>query len=226
MASWPRIPSQHILLVTRLIAATVLGAEIVLRTMRARSYDIPYFDYLLPLAGLLGVLCLQNGQLPLLGLRLSPNKGWLYWCRFTLWTGLILGALLLAAVGIVWLSTGKMELRHMPRAPLSIDAILWACVHAPLYEEVLYRALLTVAVFPLLGFRGTIIAGGLIFGLAHILGGNPGLDNQVAGFILGWAFLRGGSILVPMAMHATGNLCALLAQAAAYHWLPLVPSNA
>lgn len=35
-----------------------------------------------------------------------------------------------------------------------------------------------------------------------------------------WAFLRSGTILVPLAMHSAGNLMALLAQVANWYWLP------
>ena len=38
----------------------------------------------------------------------------------------------------------------------------------------------------------------------------PGPDNLIAGFFLAWAFLKSGSIIVPLALHALGNLCALV----------------
>ena len=54
-------------------------------------------------------------------------------------------------------------------------------------------------------------ASGLLFGGLHVLYGNPGPDNLVAGFFLAWAILKSGSILVPLALHALGNLCVIAA---------------
>jgi membrane protease YdiL (CAAX protease family) len=88
-----------------------------------------------------------------------------------------------------------------------------------LLEEVVYRALLTAAVFPLAGQRGTIVVSGIVFASIHLIGGNPGPDNQIAGFLLEWAFLRSGTILVPVALHAAGNLIALGLHVAAWRWL-------
>jgi uncharacterized protein len=86
------------------------------------------------------------------------------------------------------------------------------CISAPVHEELVYRVLLTVALLPLLGFYGTVIAGGIIFAMIHVLGGNPGADNVIAGFFLQWAYMRSGTLLVPLAMHASGNAIALSAQ--------------
>jgi len=69
------------------------------------------------------------------------------------------------------------------------------------------------------GERGTILASGLVFALIHILRGNASPENQIAGFLLEWAFLRSGTILVPIAMHSAGNLIALGFQVGGWYWL-------
>ena len=94
--------------------------------------------------------------------------------------------------------------RTMP----TMDAFIRMCISAPFRKKSFSEALLTVAVLPSLGELGTILLGGVIFSLVHVLGGNPGPDNQIAGFMLGWAFLKSRTILVPIAMHAAGNLIA------------------
>ena len=158
--------------------------------------------------GLLASLILSDGNSAAHGIVLRPREGWRFWIRFTL---LLAGAILLLCIvcaAVFWSIGRPMQLpkrdpSHWP------DAIYWMCLRAPLHEEIVYRVLLTVALLPLLGSRGTIVAGGILFGLMHVLGGNPGPDNLVAGFFLQWAYLRSGTVLVPLAMHAGGNAIAL-----------------
>jgi membrane protease YdiL (CAAX protease family) len=162
---------------------------------------------LLVLVGLVTILCINDGEAPLLGLKLSPVQGWYYWVRVACWFGLAI-ALLLAVCSGVFL-VGGWEIPTPPKPGNFGLALFWMCCYAPLVEELVYRSLLTAAVLPLAGQRGAIIASGILFAAIHIIGGNPGPDNQIAGFLLEWALLRSGTILVPMGMHAAGNLIAL-----------------
>jgi len=172
---------------------------------------------LLALAGLAAVLCIHDGEAPLLGFRLAPLQGWLYWVRTALWFGAAI-ALLLVVCSAFWILVGWQI--PLPPQPTNLAMkLFWMCCYAPLVEEVVFRSLLTAAVYPLLGERGTIVASGVVFALIHVIGGNPGPDNQVAGFLLEWAFLRSGTILVPLAMHAAGNLIAFGVHIASWHWL-------
>ena len=57
---------------------------------------------------------------------------------------------------------------------------------------------------------------GMVRGVV-LISGKP--DNFIAGFFLTWAYLKGGSLAVPVVLHALGNLCAVAAQAAAWHWM-------
>jgi membrane protease YdiL (CAAX protease family) len=59
---------------------------------------------------------------------------------------------------------------------------------------------------------------GITFGMLHILNGNAAADNMVAGFFLGWAFLKSGSIVVPIVLHSLGNLCVLASWVATWYW--------
>jgi membrane protease YdiL (CAAX protease family) len=131
--------------------------------------------------------------------------------------GLVIGAVAIAVVPILyfWGITPllpQVSTQHLP------GYFLFVCIYAPLVEEVIYRSLLAAAIEPTFGSTGTIIAGGVIFAAAHVVNGNPGPDNQIAGFLLMWAFLRSGTILVPLAMHAAGNMVAVMVHVAAGVW--------
>lgn len=178
-------------------------------------------DPLLALGGLAAVLCIQDGEAPLLGLRSAPIQGWYYWVRMALWFGAAI-ALLLVVFSAFWILAGWPI--PLPPQPTNLAMTLFRmCVYAPLVEEMVFRSLLTAGVLPLLGQRGTIVASGVVFALIHVIGGNPGPDNQVAGFLLEWAFLRSGTILVPLAMHSAGNLIAVGIHIASWHWLSSAP---
>ncbi len=180
---------------------------------------MPDLAPLLPLGGLIAVLCVSDGPPPLLGLKRAPIQGWGYWCRIALWFG---GAILLLSLvvgGFFWLNGWTIPYRRLDPQD-SVPVFVAICLYAPLAEEVVYRALLAVAVAPTFGHWGTIIASGVVFALLHVLYGNPGPDNFVAGFLLMWAFLKSGTILVPLAMHAAGNGIALGSHIVNWYWLP------
>ena len=59
----------------------------------------------------------------------------------------------------------------------------------------------------------------MLFGLLHVVYGNPGPDNLVAGFFLAWSFLKSGTIVVPVVLHSLGNACVFVAQVVTWYWL-------
>ncbi len=168
---------------------------------------------ILALTGLVAVLCCGNGDVPELGLQLMPLQGWRYWCRVAIQFGLFI-ALLLAIYVAVVLSLGRGFESLVYRVGSVPESFVRMCVVAPVAEEIIFRALLTVAVLSSLGERGTIAVSGIIFAAIHILGGNASPENQIAGFLLAWAFLKSRTILVPIAFHFGGNLFALAGQIA------------
>ena len=205
-------------------AASIAVALVVLLYVASRfpgwlppEWFFQLTEPLLALAGVAAVLCIHDGEAPLLGLRSSPIQGWRYWVRIALWFGAAI-ALLLVVCSAFWILVGWQI--PLPPRPTNLPMKLFLmCVYAPLVEELVFRSLLTAALLPLIGDRGTIVASGVVFALIHVIGGNPGPDNQVAGFLLEWTFLRSGTILVPMAMHAAGNLIAFGIHVASWHWL-------
>jgi uncharacterized protein len=162
------------------------------------------------------VLCLEGGTAPALGLKLRPAQGWAYWVRLACWFGLAIIAITLVAVGLLWAAGRSVPIPR--RSPAHFAARLFGyCIFAPVVEELVYRAFLTHALAEKMSDRGLIATSGVVFGLVHVLYGNPAPDNLVAGFLLQWSFLKSGTILVPMAMHCAGNAIALISQVVNWH---------
>lgn len=197
------------------IAASVLLLELLALIIEVRfpgllpvEWSLGLAEPLLVLTGLVALLCVNDGEAPLLGMRLRPVQGWLYWFRIALRFGAAIVLLLIICSGAYFFAGWEVPL---PPRPMHIPRkLFWMCLYAPLVEEVVYRSLLTAATYPWAGERGAIIASGVVFAAIHVIAGNPGPDNLLAGFLLEWAFLRSRTILVPMAMHSAGNLAALV----------------
>ena len=187
---------------------------VVLHVVQIR-YPMGLDIAVLGLTGLVAVMCLNNGEVDSLRMRLAPIQGWWYWWRLAFLFGFWIGIALVAYAGI-WMLLGK-ELPVVRTAP-GVEEFLWMCVHAPVTEEVIYRVLLIAAVLPTVGERGSIVVSGVLFALIHILSGRASPENQLAGFMLAWAYLKSGTILVPIAMHSGGNLIALGSQVAGWYW--------
>ena len=94
---------------------------------------------------------------------------------------------------------------------------------APIAEETLFRGVATTAWVRSLGVRQGILRGALFFAVAHILligGANVGdaLALAAVGFagrlpialVLGWVFVRRGSIYASIGLHATFNAILLI----------------
>lgn len=197
----------------RLLAMAVVVLDVV-----EIRFPLGFESPLLALTGLVGVLCLSDGHVPLLGLRSSPINGWRSWCRLGLICFLGLAVLLTAYAGVWWMLGWKLPIY---RTPPSLRSLIWMCLYAPVVEETIYRSLLAVALTPTIGVRGTIVVSGLIFAWIHVLRGNPSPENLIGGLILAWAFFRSGTILVPITLHSAGNFFALAGQVAGWYWFPV-----
>jgi membrane protease YdiL (CAAX protease family) len=89
--------------------------------------------------------------------------------------------------------------------PSTHGSVLSYVLRPSIEEELLFRFLLCGTLLGHVSMRANIAINGVVFALVHIVLGGIGPDSAVAGFILAWAFLRSGSIVVPIAMHAAGN---------------------
>lgn len=126
-----------------------------------------------------------------------------------------LGAVAFAA----WALSDKPLSKHLLAKQNLLPALVPMCILAPLLEESLYRAVLCVGVGASLGDRWAIVASGVAFALLHVLYGNPSPESLLGGFVLAWAYLRSGSLFVPLLLHAGGNALVWLAHVGANAFL-------
>ena len=195
--------------------ARVIAITVVTFSLIETHYRIGISFSILALVGIVSILSLDQGSSVALGFIPRPVQGWGYWFRLALWFALVIGVVSLAGFIIFRVNGWTIPIY---KTPPSIGMLIVMCIDAPVSEEILFRSLLTLAILPALGEWGTILAGGLLFSLLHVLSGNPGPDNQIAGFMLGWTFIKSKTILVPLAMHSGGNLIALGIQIAAWYF--------
>lgn len=169
-----------------------------------------------------GIVALAHRDKESFGFRLSPLQGWLYWAKVTI----VLGAFFL--IVIVAFAAVFLGLLHYSIPPscfyLSHSSQIWPlfvsmCVIAPTTEEIVFRLALCIPVTTWLGPKTAIAISGIIFAAVHVMGGNPGPDNLLAGFFLAWAFLKSGTLTVPMALHCLGNFCAFAYQVFCFYWI-------
>jgi membrane protease YdiL (CAAX protease family) len=162
------------------------------------------------------LLLIARGDRQSLGLTPRPLQPWSYWCRVTL----LIGGIMLVPIGVFSALVLMLDWPvAIPRMhPDSVPRVFCGmCVIAPLSEEAIYRVVLCAPLAAAFGNRITILVSGVVFGLLHVVYGNPGPDNLVAGFFLGWAYLKSGTIVVPLAWHSLGNVVALGAQVINWH---------
>jgi len=154
-----------------------------------------------------------------LGLRLAPIQGWKYWFTAAVILGAIvaltcLSAWLCALVLGIHIFVPQIDPSYPPVRAWLVDALLLA----PVLEEFVYRFALCVPIVGRVGPLWTIVLSGTMFAFAHWVIGNPGPDNFVAGFVLAWAFLKSGTLLVPIILHFAGNLCVFAFGVLMFYW--------
>jgi membrane protease YdiL (CAAX protease family) len=167
-----------------------------------------YLVRALPAIAALGILlALVHFDRGSLGLRLRPVQGWGYWVK----AGLAIGGIVFAIIGlaVIVLRLGwDLDLLALP-AYFSLDwyvsTLLDRLLGAPIVEELIYRLALLAPLLALAGRAVTIVVSGLVFAGLHVVYGTPGPDNLVAGFFLGWAYLKSESLAIPILLHAIGN---------------------
>jgi membrane protease YdiL (CAAX protease family) len=157
------------------------------------------------------------------GFRLAPLQGWMFWVIVAATVGAVLFVALVAAA-IVFAALGS----NLPEPGLIHSSQIWPlfigmCVVWPLFEEVIYRLVFCPPCAALLGARTCIVLNGLVFAGLHFLYGNAHLENLVGGFILSWAFLKSGTLIIPIALHAGGNFFAFLLNVGYFWWLGSLP---
>lgn len=179
--------------------------------------------------GLVRLLVVGTGALTWqdLGLR-RPERG--------LWRELLYGGVLAVPVlylsGLVALLLGSVMATPAPPLPPARDPLghvlnlVGGAVVAPIAEEIFFRGFATTAWLRRAGPAAAIVRGALFFAVAHVLtvGGETfaeGLERAVfafvvrlpVAFVLGWLYVRRGSLLAAIGCHAVFNGLPLLALA-------------
>ena len=135
---------------------------------------------------------------------------------------LIVGGLAIAGLAVCWLVL-RLEGWTLSYSPTTFggprDAAayaLTAVVLAPIVEEIVYRGVVYPRLRAAWGPRRAIAASGLAFWVVHwaARGSITSPHHLAAGWLLGWARERTGSLLAPTLLHALGNLALLLADIA------------
>ena len=189
-----------------MIGVMFIGLDVLLVALKAG-------DPLRLCVGILAIVSLgylAGWDRPTLGWRLKAAQGSRYWAKAALLMGGIILAAVVVAAGVY------LAVVRDPR-PLSSFRLfqepsqfwrwgLHACLVAPVTEELFYRFTLCTAVAAVARPWVVIAASGVAFAGLHVLYGNPGVDNCLAGLLLAWAYLKSGSLLVPLLLHSAGNL--------------------
>jgi membrane protease YdiL (CAAX protease family) len=170
-----------------------------------------------PALAALGLLFwLSRGRPRSLGIRVHPAQGWRYWVVPSAIAG---GGVLLASLIYFLLFPGeRSRLAEYGQVIADYgvwDRVVFSCLETPLLEEAVYRVILCASLVTAIGRVPTVLVSGVVFASLHFVYGNPGPDNAVAGFVLGWAYLKSESVTVPIIMHGCGNLVAIGVQLAA-----------
>jgi membrane protease YdiL (CAAX protease family) len=204
-------------MITCAIGLAAIASDLIL------VWRLPYPEsidgrWLIAVVVLAAYLQLVGGDLASVGLTMKPIQGWCYWVRATL----VIGLMVLCCIGVglsVWLLMGRKLPIYTISPDSAVSVFFSMCVFAPVLEEAIYRLALCV---PFAGFsrpQTAIVISGLVFGALHVIYGNPSPENLVGGLFLAWAYLKSGSIYVPLLLHGLGNLVAWAAQLAAWYWL-------
>ena len=170
------------------------------------------------LVGFAIAIYFSNNDHKSLGLRASPVQGWLPWITISLKIGSVVAVCIIAGFG-AWVATGHPPRLHATEPSLIGSRFVHMCFVAPVIEESIYRVSACGLIAAIVGHRQTIAINGILFGALHVWYGNPSPENLVGGFFLAWSYLKSETVLVPFILHSGGNLLALGAQVAAWHWL-------
>jgi membrane protease YdiL (CAAX protease family) len=173
---------------------------------------------LIPLVCLIAYLHLASGDLSSIGLSLRPAQPWRYWVLATIIIGAIVAVLIAVGIAICRIAGWQLPIHTTPPDHIP-GALFYSCIAFPIVEEATYRIVICVPTVVILRPAGAILVSGALFAALHFAYGNASPDNFVAGFFLAWAFLKSGTIVVPVLLHSLGNAFAVAAQVAAWYWL-------
>jgi len=165
-----------------------------------------------------GIVALVHRDKESLGFRFSPLQGWAYWAKVTIVLGVFF-LVIIVAFAAVFLRLLHYQVFYLSHSSQIWPLFVWMCVVAPTTEEIVFRLAICPPATAWVGPKTAIAISGVIFAAVHVLYGNPGPDNLLAGFFLAWAFLKSETLTVPMALHFLGNSCAFTYQVFCFYWI-------
>ena len=208
---------------TRLVLAGLVGAAIVgADLLMASTAPNAIFSLALVAGAFVFYGLLTGWHWRSLGLALKPRQRVTYWVKVTM----VLAAVHIVVAAVVFSVAGLYVnndlVNLLLRGPPS-RVWYWALyllVIMPVLEEGIYRFALCVPAVAILGKWGAIVLSGVVFAALHFLYGVAAPYNLIAGFLLGWAYVKSRSIIVPICLHSLGNICVGIFHLAYcyYHW--------
>ena len=199
--------------------ACIVAAGFVLFDLGACYWRsiLPWHRFILAGAGAAAIAWLSGFDRQSLGLVLRPIQGFKYWVKAGIAVGAFVLGFSLLVLAVIKVAGLPFSLRGLsPHAASSFA--FYACLGAPVHEELLYRLVLCLPLVAVAGPKFTIISGGAIFAALHFVYGNPAPTNFIAGFFFCWAYLRSGTLLVPIVFHSIGNAFAVATQLSIWFW--------
>jgi len=193
------------------LAVMTITADFLYICQNAYLRFFGYHRSIIALCSILILTFLVRWNRASLGFTFQPRQGFRYWMMATLFIGLVVSLFSGVVLLLLWAFSLAIPMPKFMPYFLS-DAIIIACIKAPLLEECLYRVVLCVPLVALVGSRWTIFISGIIFAALHFVYQMPGPANFIAGYFLAWAFLKSGSILIPVVIHSLGNACFIVVQ--------------
>jgi membrane protease YdiL (CAAX protease family) len=150
----------------------------------------------------LAYFALARGDSRSVGLIGTPVQGWMPWFGAGSCIGVgVTAASLPIAAAWLWLGGPWSQVWECLEWDLPVT-----CVACPIFQEFIYRFAICVPVAARFGIWPAIVASGALFAAMHWVDGTQNPVNAIAGLFLAWAFLKSGTILVPIILHAVGNV--------------------
>jgi membrane protease YdiL (CAAX protease family) len=139
-----------------------------------------------------------------------PRQPIAYWVRTTV----VISAIASVCIGIAAAVFHLLDVGTLAVQPYSDDPsyLVGSFVLAPVFEELIYRLVLVTMVAAAAGRWPALLVSTVVFAASHLPGVSP--SHVAAGALLGWAYLRSGTLVVPIALHAAGNVFVWLLSAA------------
>ncbi len=190
-----------------------VGASALFAARALRQSGVPALwqhplTFLATLAATWICLALRREPLASVGFRLDRR-----WARDFAWGGLLGAGVILVAAALVWAVGGVRFVLDPARSGAALLSGLYLFLSVALFEETLFRGFLFQRLRDGLGVPATQTLLALFFAVAHW--GNPGmqgatkvwatLDIALAAVFLGLAYLRTGSLALPVGIHLGWN---------------------